>query len=435
MPPLKPPVSDIDASIAGRWGLISKLSRSQFALAALPSPAVGFCDPLRFWNRLLGWVHRQKPVLRPLSDAEARSSPSSEEMPWSTAVNLSNSSTDSRSPAVALAPDGTVHVLWEEGEEIYHSHRSNAGWSSPVRVATGERPTLVVDGNGTVHALFANEFGGNWEIYYVYLAGGHWTLPRNISYTSGASGMPRLALAPDGLLHAVWADTTPGYSVIYHGQQQGPYWINQPIPNARGSVPALAVDGQGRLHVVWQDQDTPASPFEIYYSRRDGQEWSLPENISASASAQSAIADLSLDAQGTAYLVWEEETGGGWQIYHSYGRVGYWSVPADISQSPNACHLARVVITPQQVMHVAWEEGTVLRSRHKGAQAGEWFPTETIASNPLGLGDVALATAADGRVHAVWAARMAGGQRDIFHSERPSALKHKIIFPIVMRDD
>jgi len=364
-----------------------------------------------------------------MSLSECRTSePSS---PWSEAVNVSNSSTDSRAPAVALAADGTVHVLWEEGEEIYHSYRTDDGWSSPARVATGERPTLVVDGEGTVHALFANEFGGNWEIYYVRWEGSRWTLPRNISYTSGASGMPRIALASDGILHAVWADTTPGYSVIYHGYQQGSFWVNQPIPNARGSVPALAIDGEGLLHVVWQDQDTPSSPFEIYYSRWDGEEWTLPENISATADAHSAIADLDLDSRATAYLVWEEEEDGGWQIYHSYGGVGYWSVPINISQSANECHLASVVITPQDYLHVAWEEGTALQSRRKGAEASDWFPVETIATNPLGLGEVALAAASDGRIHAVWAGRMAGGQRDIFHSERPSALNHVYYFPFM----
>ena len=353
--------------------------------------------------------------------------------PWSEAVNLSNGSADSRAPAVALASDGTVHVLWEEGEEIYHSCRTGDSWSSPARVATGERPTLVVDDSNTPHAIFANEFGGNWEIYYVQWDGSRWTLPRNISHTSGASGMPRIALAPDGLLHAVWADTTPGYSVIYHAHQQGAFWVNQPIPSARGSVPALAIDQQGRLHVVWQDQDTPSTPFEIYYSRWDGEEWSLPENITATASTLSAIASLGLDRQGTAYLVWEEEDDGGWQITHSYGQVGYWSVPANISQSVNECHLASVVVTPQDYLHVAWEEGTTLQSRRKGAKASDWFPAETIASNPLGLGDVALAAGSDGRVHAVWAVRLAGGQRDIFHRERPSALKHVYFFPLAMR--
>lgn len=413
MPSLKPLSSDASTSAAGWWDVISRL-----------------------WNRLLGQIRRrQKPAEAPLPDAEARSSRSPDDTPWSAAVNLSTSTADSRSPAAALAPDGTVHVLWEEGEEVYHSYRSGAAWSSPLRVATGERPTLVVDSAGTLHALFANEFGGNWEIYYVCWNGSHWTLPRNISYTSGASSTPRIALAPDGLLHAVWADTTPGHSVIYHGHQQGAYWVNKPIPSARGSVPALAIDGQSQLHVVWQDQDDPSSPFEIYCSRWDGNQWSLPENISASESAHSAIADLSLDAEGTTHLVWEEEIGGGWQIYHSHGHVGYWSVPADVSQSPNECHLASIVVTPQQYMHVAWEEGTTLHSRHKGAQVGDWSTAETIASNPLGLGDVALAATADGRVHAVWAARMAGGPRDIFHSERPSALKHKIFFPIAMRSN
>jgi len=389
----------------------------------------------RFWGRVLGWFRQgPKPSEMPTSGIEVVSSRSAEDAAWSSAVNPSHGAADSLSPAVGLAPDSTVHVLWEQGDEIYHSYRTGDIWSSPVRVAMGERPTLVVDDAGTVHALFANEFGGNWEIYHVSYRYDVWSLPRNISHTSGASGMPRIALAPDGILYGVWADTTPGYSVIYHAHQENGYWVSGPIPSARGSVPALAVDAQNRLHVIWQDQDTPSSPFEIYYSRWDGYGWSLPENISASAGAHSAIGDLGLDNQGIAYLVWEEEMGSGWQIRCSYGQVGYWSVPANISQSPDECHLARLVITPQDYLHVIWTEGTTLRSCRKGAQARDWFPTERIASNPLGLQDVALAAAPDGRLHAVWAGRLAGAQRGIFHSERASALKRSLIFPLIMRD-
>jgi hypothetical protein len=323
-------------------------------------------------------------------------------------------------------------VLWEEGEEIYHTYRSSGFWSSPARVATGERPSVVVDGEGVPHALFANEFGGNWEIYYVSWRYGVWTLPRNVSHTSGASGTPRIAKDPDGVLHGVWADTTPGYSVIYYARQLGSYWVNNQVPSARGGAPAVAVDSQGRVHVTWQDQDIPFGPFDVYYSRWDGDDWSLPENISFNTSAHSAISSVAVDREGSAYVVWEEVVDRRWQVFHSYGQVGYWSVPSNISQSPDECHLAQIVVTPQDYLHVIWNEGGALRSRRKGAQSDDWFPAEVVATSSLGLEDVALTAGPRGEVHAVWAARVSGGQREIFHVDRPPALPHRIFVPLTM---
>jgi hypothetical protein len=315
-------------------------------------------------------------------------------------------------------------------DEIYHAYRSSGFWSTPTRVATGERPSVVVDAEGIPHAFFANEFGGNWEIYYVTFRYDVWTLPRNVSHTSGGSGTPRIALAPDGILHGAWADTTPGHSVIYYARQMGNYWVNNQIPSARGGAPSIAVDILGRVHVTWQDQDSPLGPFDVYYSRWDGSDWSLPENISLRPTAHSAISNVAVDRQGSAYVVWEEAVGDGWQIYYSFGQVGYWSVPANISQSGEECHLPQLVVTPQDYLHVVWNEGRTLRSCRKGAESPEWFPTETVVSNSLGLEDVAMASGDGGEVHAVWAGRTPSGQRDIFHGERPPALKHRAFVPL-----
>jgi len=377
-------------------------------------------------------VPTAKPVAAP--QAEPVAAPQAEPVAiWSELGSLSSSTADSRSPTVASALDGTVHVLWEEGEEIYHSYRSDDFWSTPLRVATGERPSLVVDDEGTPHVLFANEFGGNWEVYYVSWRYDVWSLPRNVSHTSGASGPPRIALAPDGTLHGVWADTTPGYSVIYYARQMGSYWVNNQIPSARGSVPALAVDRQGRVHVTWQAQDTPFSVFDVYYTRWDGSDWSLPENISVNEESHSAICSLATDTEGTAYLVWEEQVEGLWQVVHSYGQVGYWSVPANISHSGEECHLPRIVVTPQDYLHVIWNEGQALHSCRKGAKSSDWFPNEVVTSNSLGVEDVAVAASPGGGLHAVWEGRVAGGLRDIFHGERPPALRHEVFVPLTMR--
>ena len=383
-----------------------------------------------FLGRLRG---PRQPASRPTSTLPSEDPLSEPTAIWSEVGSLSSSQADSRSPCAALASDGTLHVLWEEGNDIQHCYRRRGNWSPPTRVATGERPSLVVDEEGTPHALFANEFGGNWEIYYVSWRFEVWSLPRNVSHTSGVSATPRIVLASDGTLHGVWSDTTPGYSVIYYARQIGSYWVNNQIPSARGDAPAIAIDGKSRVHVVWQGQDPPLAPFEVYYSRWDGSDWTLPENISAKATAHSAICNLGTDSEGTAYLVWEQkEENGNWQVYYCYGRVGYWSVPENISQAPEPCHLARIVVSAQDYLYVGWSEGTALWSCRKGAKADAWFPAETVASNSLGLEDLDLAVGPEGRVHAVWSGHVNGGLRSIFHGERPPAMQRRIFNPLTM---
>ncbi|MEM4724953.1 MAG: hypothetical protein QXP01_08075, partial [Candidatus Hadarchaeum sp.] len=179
--------------------------------------------------------------------------------------NVSASSTDSRAPALAVWGDN-VHVVWEERGHVYHRFCRGNTWSPSRSVATGEQPDIVVDSSGMAHVVLVNEFGGNYEIYYCRWNGSTWSLPRNVSNTSGVSSAPAIDVAPNGMLHVAWADNTPGYSVIYHAYWNGVYWINEPIPNALGGAPSVSVDRNGLVHVVWQDRDTPNAPYEIYHS-------------------------------------------------------------------------------------------------------------------------------------------------------------------------
>jgi len=405
-------------------------SRAARTSAADPSGSARSRKPRRRFAKL--FRSGRSPAARPEEDPPTSVASAGPAVVWSDAGSLFSSPADSRSPAVAIDGEGTLHVLWEEGSDIYHCYRQDGFWFLPERVATGERPSLVVDKEGIPHAIFANEFGGNWEIYHVTRRYDMWSLPRNISHTSGISGNPRLAAAPDGTLHAVWADTTPGYSVIYYARQLGRYWVNNQIPSARGGAPVVAVDARERVHVAWQDQDAPFGVFDVYYSRWEGDDWSLPENISFNSSAHSAICGMGLDRDGTAHLVWEEQVGDGWQVFYCHGQVGFWSVPANVSRAPEECHLAHIVVTPQDYLHVAWCEGTVVRSCRKGAASSGWFPIETIAGNSLGGENVVLTAGAGGDVHAAWAGRTDTGQRDIFHGERPGAVRRKVYFPLTL---
>ncbi|MEM4725128.1 MAG: hypothetical protein QXP01_08970, partial [Candidatus Hadarchaeum sp.] len=343
--------------------------------------------------------------------------------------NVSASSADSRAPALAVWED-IVHIVWEERGRVYHRFCRGGTWSSIYSVATGEQPDIVVGTSGMAHVVLVNEFGGNYEIYYCRWNGTTWSLPRNVSNTSGVSSSPAIAVAPNGILHVVWADNTPGYNIIYHAYWNGVYWLNEPIPNALGGAPAIAVDMDGVVHVVWQDRDTPSSPYEIYYSRWDGANWSLPENLSDSATEQSIIPSVAVDGSSEAHVLWQERINSHYTIYYTWGRVGIWSIPERVSEDEVDAYLPSVAVAPGSIIYAGWDESTLIlyRKRIKAYNSPWWEPT-LVVSDTRGVADVQLTVGANGQLHAVWNNRVAAGNWDVFYQ----CLSVSLFLPIMLK--
>ena len=337
------------------------------------------------------------------------------------AVNVSASTADSRSPALAVSDKAGVHAVWEERNRVYHRSSLADGWLSIRSVAVGEQPSIATDASGLAHVVFVNEFGGNYEIYYCRWNGSTWSLPRNVSNTSGVSSSPSLAIAPDGTLHVVWSDNTPGYPVIYHAYWNGTYWLNEPIPHALGGAPAVCTSGDGKIHVVWQDRDTPEAPYEVYYSRWDGLTWSLPENLSDTVSQPSIIPNL-FAGQSQVHVVWQEKVDGKYAIYYTRGRVGFWSVPERVSQNEAEAYLPSVTVNVHQTVCTGWDEGSQALYRQRAAGNPDWSACAAVVSNTQGVTDLQLAVDGRGQLHAVWASRVGSDNWDVFYQKLSSEL-------------
>jgi len=343
-------------------------------------------------------------------------------------TNISASEMDSRYPALAVAGEA-MHVVWEEDLRVYHAHAQAGVWSAARSVAVGEQPAVAVDGQGRAHVAFVNLFGGNYEIYYCFWTGSAWTLPRNVSNTSGVSSAPAVAVAPDGTPHVVWADNTPGYSVIYHGHWDGTYWLNEPVPHAIGGAPAVAASGDSRVHVVWQDRDTPETPYEIYHSRWDGHDWTLPENLSDSPGQPSIIPSVAVDEAGRAHVGWQEKTNGRYSIYYTWGWVGFWSIPEAVSAGESEAFLPSLTTARGDTVYVGWDESTLARYRQRSASVQSWSEPIQVIRDPKGVVDLRLAADERGQLHAVWGKRLDSGRWDVFYQK----LVYRLALPIIGR--
>jgi hypothetical protein len=159
------------------------------------------------------------------------------------------------SPAVAAAPDGRFVVVWDSSNQF--------------------------ETNGT------NVFGQRYD------PAGAPAGPEFLvnSYTTGAQGLPALAMAPDGRFVVVWdsslVDQDGSLSGVF-GQRYdsngvrlgGEFRVNSYTPGSQG-YPSVAAAADGRFVVVWQSAGQDGSSDWVFGQRYDpfglpaGQEFAI----------------------------------------------------------------------------------------------------------------------------------------------------------------
>lgn len=322
--------------------------------------------------------------------------------PWSQPSAIADELNDAARPTLAYTSDGTAHALWESGSTIYYAARKSGGtWSAAQRVAAGLSPALAVDTDDNLHAVFANQFLGNYEIFHVTYRHGMWSLPINVSHTYGVSVSPVLAAGPEGALHAAWMDNSPGYWTIFTGSWYGGFWSSSAVPHARGQSPAIAVSPRGVIFVAWQDRvpsaDTPNGVFDIYSSQRIGSNWTLAVNVSDNAETDSIGAHLTMTPNGLGQLTWVD---GGQNVRYAYGEGYYWPEPQTVVQAGVVARGPHIVAASDTRLYIGWDEGDMVRVTSTNGQG--WGKPAVIPTNAGTLKDVTLTLTPTGGVMVGW---------------------------------
>jgi hypothetical protein len=107
-------------------------------------------------------------------------------------------------------------------------------------------------------------------LFFSQVAQGDWTTAQRLTWTSGFSGEPDIAIDSNNVIHVVWYDNRPGNNEIYYKNSSdgGTTWMaSEKLTWNSGDSgwPDIAADPSGNLHLVWYD-DTPGNR-EIFYRR------------------------------------------------------------------------------------------------------------------------------------------------------------------------
>jgi len=321
---------------------------------------------------------------------------------WSTTEVVSTESTDhSYVSSLMVDGDGTVHVAWHDhtdyggsgtDSDIFYKYKPSGGsWTTTEVVSTestgsSEQPSLMVDGDGTVHVAWMDEtnYGGSsfdYDIFYKYKpSGSSWTTTEVVSTESTSySWYPSLMVDGDGTVHVAWEDwTNYGGSggdpdIFYKYKPNGGSWTTTEMVSTESTDhsgrPSLMVDGDGTVHVAWEDLTDyggSSSERDIFYKYKpNGGSWTTTEVVSTESTSSSWSPSLMVDSDGTVHVAWDDGTeyggsGSDDDIFYKYKLNGSSWITTEVvsTESTDNSWWPSLMVDVDDTVHVTWQDWT-----------------------------------------------------------------------------
>ena len=235
-------------------------------------------------------------------------------------------------PRIATTPDGKLHVVW------YDFHRN--GNNAEIYLKTSDPQgvfdrTPGIDSDRIVGIDPGEEFSSCWT--------------------------PSLAPNGSGGVDVLWG-FSKGYSVYYQIQTRfvsadGSLGPIETIADQSGTFydpPRLAYDSQGNLGLAYVVSRNSGSGIAFQY-RPKGQDWNSPFIVD-SGENDSLQPDVAFDSQGKAYIVWQENAGGIYEIHLAVVDPHSRTVELRkrISSDDADARTPAIAIDPTDRAHIAW---------------------------------------------------------------------------------
>lgn len=350
---------------------------------------------------------------------------------WTGPVNLSKSpEVHSTFPLLGMAPDGTVHVVWGEDDNVrpkslMYSYKSPGGeWATPTEAVSydvlAERAMLATDGLGGVHLVYMlpSQHGG---FIYRRKASGqeHWEEERPLdgSVIEDKAIPLGLAIDSENQVHMLAGSYgNPGILTgIWHVQGAAGSWSVEPISleGIRPNQAVLAILPNGDLHLILSEHDK----FGLgHWARMDGRWEEVTSNvlIDSELTGPKRVHDFRVveSNDNTLHLiaeVWTQtETGSDVDIFYMNFAKGVWSRGELISGDGKNAFDPAIAVDRLGSIHVVWfgsanPAGPLFYQRR--SPNGNWSTARQVASGSR-LSPPALVVGPHGNLHLAWQYRL-----------------------------
>ena len=291
---------------------------------------------------------------------------------WIADYRLTWTSGSSSVPCIAIGPANMIHVAWYEdttgNEEIYYKRSTDWGqtWDRAKRLTwtsgTSRNPVMAIDSADNIHLVWQDSTPGNLEVYYKRSTdgGATWGATKRLTW-SFFSQQPSIAACSGGSIHLVWQGHPPGYADIYYKRSSdaGSTWSVAKKLTWSGmcTEPNIAVGSSDTVRLLWTDSSPGNS--EIYYKRSTdgGTAWGAAQRLTWT-SGESCYPALATVSSGGIHIVWSDKTPGNREVYYkrSTDGGGTWSAVKRLSWTEDISECPDIAIDSSNTVHIVWGE-------------------------------------------------------------------------------
>jgi len=220
------------------------------------------------------------------------------------------------------------------GEPIFMAN-TLVNWEEEMRTFKQEPTGIACTDEGRIYVSYSSGMSWNYDTYISYSddSGSTWSgafriddvlRDGNESNDDTSQAMPRIAVAPNGTLYAVWQD----HRDKTHTQQIRIAWSTDGenfsrsvridpfklYPNWDAQNPNIGITDSGRIVVAWEDRITSGSYWNVYcsYSDDGGVTWSemVRVNTDNMHTRQHEYTRIAVHG-GDVYITWHDNRGDG----------------------------------------------------------------------------------------------------------------------------
>lgn len=309
---------------------------------------------------------------------------------WSTTQKLTWNSGESSYPCIALDANSNLHLVWQDNSsgnfEIYYKKSTDEGaswrsssqadpaidasWSAPSRITFNPgdscNPKIAADSSNNLHLVWSDLSPGNWEIYYKKFtsATGTWSPLQRLTWGSGDSEMPAVAVDSSNNVYVLWQDNLPGNTEIYFKKStnSGSSWSapNRITWNSGiSSRPAVAVDPSNKIIIVWDDTSLGNPEIHLKSSTNGGTSWSAIQRLTWNI-GNSYVGDVQCDSNSEIHVFWNDNSPGNPEIYHCMsGNSGAsWGSLDRLTWNNGNSYCPAAYVDRSNGLHVVWDDGS-----------------------------------------------------------------------------
>lgn len=295
---------------------------------------------------------------------------------WSGKIRVTFSPGKTILPQAARDSYGRLHLIYQDeiisqfpNVEIFHKYRSSISglWSSVNRLTwnTGRSitPVIAVDSLDIIHVVCEDNTFSPHVIFYKKSTdfGQSWTPWRQSSPSNNDCVGPDISVDSSGHIFIFYFEYYKIDTDIYlmksadHGNTWDP--IKRLTWNSnRSEYPSSAVDSSDQVHLVWQDRN-PGN-YDIFYknSSDSGCTWSPVKRLTWNSST-SERPKIAASGTNDIYVTWHDYKTGNYEIYYKRSTNGgsNWESTKRLTWNPTVS--VRPMISAQgNKIFIAWRD-------------------------------------------------------------------------------